>query len=243
MKYASKTDIGQRIRNEDAFRLPQARESCPLIAVSDGMGGHSAGELASSLVIEGLSKEHSAISLSNEPSKTLEKAIQRINADIYRQAQTDVSLSGMGATLVCALLLKERFIAASVGDSRLYHFDGKTLMQITSDHSFVEMLVQKGQISREEARTHPQRNLITRAIGLALRVNIDIFERTWTEGNILLLCTDGLHGCTKDSELLEILKEDTTLEEKCETLVARAVSNDGTDNITVVLASYEEDCI
>ena len=241
MKYASKTDIGQRKNNEDACRLPKANDAYPLIAVSDGMGGHAAGALASSLVMEGLSRELPSLSLSDHSSSVLKKAVQRVNVEIYRRSRGDPSLNGMGATLVCALLSTERFIAACVGDSRLYHFDGNTLTQITCDHSFVEMLVQSGQITREEAFTHPQRNLITSAMGLSLRADIDVFEHRWKEGDLLLLCSDGLHGCVKDEALFSILMTDSSLEEKCTTMIELALTQGGMDNVTVALARCEED--
>lgn len=243
MKYASKTDIGKRLRNEDACRVPEAAESTPLIIVADGMGGHAAGALASSLAIEGLCAELGALSHSSDPVGALKSAIQRVNVQIFRQAQSDGALSGMGTTLVCALLSEKRFTAACVGDSRVYLYDGKELSQITHDHSYVEMLVEAGMITRQEARTHPQRNLITRALGLSLRADVDVFDREWHAGDILLLCSDGLHGCVEDAELFAILAGDTTLEEKCETMVALALAHDGSDNITVVLARCEEeDC-
>lgn len=243
MKYASKTDIGKRLRNEDACRVPDTLESMPLVIVADGMGGHAGGALASSLAIEGLQDELLTISYASNPVGALKNAIQRVNVQIYRRAQSDPSLSGMGTTLVCTLLSGRRYIAACVGDSRIYHFDGETLAQVTRDHSLVEMLVEAGRITRDEARTHPQRNVITRALGISLRVDIDIFDREWHPGDILLLCSDGLHGCLDDEALKDILSADTALEEKCDAMVSLALSNDGSDNITVALVRCgEEDC-
>ncbi len=243
MKYASKTDIGKRIRNEDALRIPVADASAQLIAVADGMGGHAAGALASSLALEVLGSELAAISLSPDPIGALKSAIQRANVAVFRKSQTDLSLSGMGTTLICALLSEKRYIAANIGDSRLYHYDGEALVQVSHDHSYVEMLVQAGSITREEARFHPQRNLITRAMGLGLRVEIDIFDREWRAGDMLLLCSDGLSGSVSDMQIQEILSAKTVLEEKCDALVALALENGGSDNITVVLACCEEgDC-
>lgn len=241
MKYASKTDIGQRLRNEDACRVPQAEENCPLIAVADGMGGHAAGELASRLLIEGLLCEHETITLSSDTVDALEKAVQRINVEMFRTAQGDESLHGMGSTLVCALLLPDRYVTASIGDSRLYHLHDGVLTQVTEDHSLVEMLVQSGQITREEARTHPQRNLITRAAGLALRAEIDIFERTWQKDDILLLCSDGLHGSVTDDEICEILLTGSSLDESASALVSLALERGASDNITLALAQNDEE--
>lgn len=245
MKYASKTDIGQRLRNEDACLVPQAEEARPLAAVADGMGGHAAGELASRLLIEGLVREREALALSSDPGDALEKAIQRINVEMFRTAQSDESLRGMGSTLVCALLLPERYFAASIGDSRIYHLHDDTLEQVSEDHSLVEMLVQSGQITREEARLHPQRNLITRAAGLALRAQIDLFERPWQNGDMLLLCSDGLHGSVTDDEIYEILRGGASLDEAAEALVSLALERGASDNITIVLVQNDtgEECV
>lgn len=239
MKYASKTDIGRRLRNEDACLVPQAGESRPLIAVADGMGGHAAGELASSLLIAGLARERDAIAISDDSADALEKAVQRINVEIFRMAQAEESYHGMGSTLVCALLLPDRYFTASIGDSRLYHLHDDILEQITEDHSLVEMLVLSGQITREEARTHPQRNFITRAAGLALRAQIDIFERSWREGDVLLLCSDGLHGSVTDDEMREMLQTGASLDDAADTLVSLALERGASDNITIVLAQND----
>ena len=149
----------------------------------------------------------------------------------------------MGTTLVGALVTPDVAVIANVGDSRAYHISADGIKQITRDHSFVEMLVQSGQITREEALVHPQRNLITRAMGLTLRTSIDIFECTWKKGDLLLLCSDGLHGCVKDEALFEILISDLSLDEKCEAMVSLALSQGGLDNITVALAYNEEGCV
>ncbi len=241
MKYASKTDIGRRLRNEDACLVPQAGENRPLIAVADGMGGHAAGELASTLLIAGLAREHETIAISDDSADALEKAIQRINVEIFRMAQGEENCHGMGSTLVCALLLPERYYAASIGDSRLYHLHDDILEQITEDHSLVEMLVLSGQITREEARTHPQRNFITRAAGLALRAQIDVFERGWRQGDILLLSSDGLHGSITDDEMRDILQTAPSLDDAADTLVSLALERGASDNITVALAQNDEE--
>ena len=154
--------------------------------------------------------------------------------------QDSADLAGMGSTLVCALLFPTRFIAANVGDSRLYHFDGEKLEQVTVDHSLVEVLVQSGHITPEEARVHPNRNIITRAMGLSARVEADVFDRAWNPGDILLLCSDGLSGSVPHEEMQSVLVSDAPLQELCDTLVASALEHGATDNITVVLVQNEE---
>ena len=235
MRYASSTNIGRRAHNEDAYLVPSAGESYPLIAVADGMGGHVAGKLASLLTVEALASERRALSLADDVPDALKRAVQRVNVTVFRMAQSEESLHGMGSTLVCAWLAADHYVAVSVGDSRLYHMSEGTLRQVTCDHSLVEMLVQSGQITREEARWHPQRNIITRAIGLSLRVEIDVLDRPWKTNDILLLCSDGLHGSVTDEELCEILLAEGTPEERCETLIARALMQGACDNITAAL--------
>lgn len=242
MKYAHKTHIGKRVHNEDSLYVPQRDCTYPLVAVSDGMGGHAAGAVASKLVIEGLAEELSDIRGDDVVSQ-LKRAIQHVNLDVYRAAQDVAELRGMGATLVCAVLSSTRFVAANVGDSRLYHFDGKALTCVTTDHSYVQMLVDTGVITREEARYHPQRNLITRAMGIALRTDVDIFDRSWQDGDLLLLCSDGLHGSVTDDEIRTILARAIPLNEMCDCLIDLALANGGTDNISIVLVRCGEvDC-
>ena len=238
MKYAHKTDIGRRAHNEDSLYVPAQACTNPLVAVSDGMGGHAAGAEASKLIIEGLAEEFATVRGEDLVSQ-LKRAIQRVNLEVYRAAQDVPELRGMGATLVCAVVSDTRYIAANVGDSRLYHFDGRGMAFVTTDHSYVQMLVEEGAITPEQARTHPQRNLITRAMGIGLRTDIDIFDRSWGEGDILLLCSDGLHGSVPEEDLVRILSQPISLDEMCDQLVQLALENGATDNISVVLARNE----
>jgi protein phosphatase len=239
MIYASKSSIGRRARNEDLFRVPKQEESVPFVAVADGMGGHAGGSVASRLVITGMNEELRSIR-GDDPVGVLLRAVSAVNMDVYRTGQDSADLAGMGSTLVCALLFPTRFIAANVGDSRLYHFDGEKLEQVTVDHSLVEVLVQSGHITPEEARVHPNRNIITRAMGLSARVEADVFDRAWNPGDILLLCSDGLSGSVPHEEMQSVLVSDAPLQELCDTLVASALEHGATDNITVVLVQNEE---
>ena len=239
MKYASKTDVGRRSGNEDACHVPLAPEDSPFVAVADGMGGHAAGEVASKMVITGMLDEMQAPRLP-DLSHPLTGAVMNVNLDVYRAAKDDRNLAGMGSTLVCALLFPCRYLCANVGDSRLYHFDGTALKQVSRDHSFVQMLVDSGDITPAEARTHPRRNLIMRAMGVDTRVTVDLFDREWKTGDMLLLCSDGLSGPVSDDEMADILRQtDRSLDEKCALLVQRALDNGGTDNITLVLAEND----
>ena len=239
MKYAVKTDIGKRVHNEDSYLLSEKSEFPMLFAVADGMGGHAAGSVASSLLVDQLEQFDCKI----EPERELEllrHAIENANLGIFRAAEKDRALHGMGTTLVAALILGENYIAANVGDSRMYQFSKKTLESITTDHSLVEQLVLAGAITKEESRVHPQRNIITRAMGLSPFVDVDLFERTWSSGDIIMLCSDGLHGAVEDEDIITVLSSGRSLASMCDLLVQLALDNGGTDNITVILVQLEE---
>ena len=238
MKYTSKSDIGRRSNNEDASRVPQCAEDIPFIAVADGMGGHAGGEVASRMVITGMLEELHPLRL-DELSHQLSAAIMNVNLDVFRAAKDDPALSGMGSTLICAVLQLDSFLCANVGNSRLYLFDGETLRQISRDHSFVQMLVDSGDITPAEARTHPRRNLIMRAMGIDTHVTVDLFDVQWKAGDMLLLCSDGLSGPVADAEIEALLRQDEPLDTICALLVQRALDNGGQDNITVVLAQND----
>ncbi len=239
MKFAVKTDIGRRVHNEDSFLTPENAEFPLLFAVADGMGGHAAGAVASNLLVDHLKE----FDLSKDPNHALQElriAIERANLKVYEEAEQDRSLHGMGTTLVAALIQSNGYIAANVGDSRMYNFDGETLQMITIDHSLVEQLVRAGAITREEARVHPQRNIITRAVGVSPVVDVDLFENDWKPGDILVLCSDGLHGAVEEEDFISVLSSKRSLESMCDVLVQLALDNGGTDNITVILIRFEE---
>ena len=239
MKYAVKTDIGKRVHNEDNYLLSDKSEFPMLFAVADGMGGHAAGAVASKLLVEQLAMFDEMV----EPERELEllrHAIESANLGIYRAAEKDRALSGMGTTLVAALILGREYIAANVGDSRMYQYHDKTLDTVTTDHSLVEQLVLAGAITKDEARVHPQRNIITRAMGVSPVVDVDLFERTWSAGDILVICSDGLHGAVEEEDMISVLSSNRSLESMCELLVQLALDNGGTDNITVILIRLEE---
>lgn len=240
MKYAVKTDIGKRVHNEDSFLIPE-KEGFPLLfAVADGMGGHAAGAVASNLLVDQLREFDQGV----EPERELaqfRQSIEKANLGVFQESEHDRALRGMGTTLVAALLLGEKFIAANVGDSRMYRFHNATLETVTTDHSLVEQLVLAGAITKEEARVHPQRNIITRAVGVSPVVDVDLFEREWVAGDILVLCSDGLHGAVDDEDIISVLSTNRSLENMCEILVQLALDNGGTDNITVILVTLEEE--
>ncbi|HWR21961.1 MAG TPA: Stp1/IreP family PP2C-type Ser/Thr phosphatase [Feifaniaceae bacterium] len=236
MIYAACTHIGRRLKNEDSLYVPKRPGETAAVAVADGMGGHAAGLRASTLAVEGVSSALGQIRIPADAAvRALRDILQRINYDIYRHAQTEEGCRGMGTTLTLALLYETEYIAANIGDSRLYHFDGETLTQVTRDHSLVAVLVASGSITQEEADRHPQRNIITRALGTSAYEEADFFTRQWKTGDVLLLCSDGLYGSVPHEELTRALKSGAPLEETANTLINLALDAGGTDNITAVL--------
>jgi len=231
------TDIGLRRQlNQDViFTCDKAIGPLPnLYVVADGMGGHNAGELASAITIRVIEEELSSMNASTAPASALEAAIRCANAATWQQAQIREGCKGMGTTVVACTCLEDCILTANVGDSRLY-ICRDTIEQITVDHSLVEEMIQMGGLDRNAARNHPDKNIITRAVGARSYVEIDLFKTTICPGDVVLLCSDGLTNMVTDDEILLVIKSEGTLESKVERLIAMANNNGGRDNISVVL--------
>jgi serine/threonine protein phosphatase PrpC len=230
---AGVTDAGRkRRRNEDSF----VREP-PLFAVADGMGGAQAGEVASRLAAAVFREFHQADAL--DPEERVAAIIQEANRRIYERARTDAQASGMGTTLTAALVVGSTVAVGHVGDSRAYRIRKRQLEQLTDDHSLVADLVRSGRITPEEADTHPQRSVITRALGTDLDVDVDTFSVEAEPGDLFLLCSDGLTTMVEDEQILGVIGRSDTLEQASKALVKAANRAGGEDNITVVLFSLE----
>ncbi len=224
------TDTGrQREANEDSLFLGP-----PLFAVADGMGGAQAGEVASHLAVEAFA---AADPDGAAPEELLRTTIKDANRRIFDLAQGDASRSGMGTTLTAALLRGEEISFGHVGDSRAYVFRDGELKQITNDHSLVEELRRQGRLSREQAADHPQRSVITRALGPEPDVEVDTMTFRGRDGDVFLLCSDGLTTMLSDEDVHAILRREGSLEKKARWLVRAANERGGRDNITVVLFS------
>ncbi|MBN1528120.1 MAG: Stp1/IreP family PP2C-type Ser/Thr phosphatase [Thermoleophilaceae bacterium] len=225
---AGRTDVGrQRSANEDALVLAP-----PFYAVADGMGGARAGEVASSLAA-GVFEE---VRDSGEPPETrLTRIVEEANRRIYDLASTDESHRGMGTTLTAAMVHGGEVSLGHVGDSRAYLLRDGKLEQLTRDHSLVAELERTGQITPEAAEHHPQRSIITRALGPEPSVQVDTYTVGGRDGDVFLICSDGLTSMISDDDVATLLRSGGTLEEVAESLVRAANQSGGKDNITVVL--------
>ena len=232
----SVTDIGKKRKlnqdfvytsNEPVGNLPN------VFIVADGMGGHNAGDYASKCTVQTMVREIKGC-FEKSPIRILSKAICVANDRIRSKAKEDESLAGMGTTVVAATCLGKYLQVANVGDSRLYIINDD-IRQITRDHSLVEEMVRMGGIDRETAKHHPDKNIITRAIGARDTIEIDFFYEELKDGDIVLLCSDGLTNMLEDEEIGRILRGRGSLEERAEKLIEAANNNGGKDNIAVII--------
>ena len=226
--YAVASDTGRRRRrNEDNYVVAP-----PLFAVADGMGGAQAGEVASQLAASALEGGNSA---APEGTQRIDELIQEANRRIFDRATTDPSASGMGTTMTVALVEGMTVAIGHVGDSRAYLVRGEQMEQLTEDHSLVNELLKSGKLSEEEAQVHPQRSVITRAVGTDPDVDVDDFTIEAEEGDVFLICSDGLSDMVEDDEILEVLHQNRDdLDRAVKALVAAANRGGGEDNITAV---------
>lgn len=225
--YGSRTDVGQiRPHNEDSLIVKE-----PLFAVADGMGGHEAGEVASEIAIETLV----AHAPENADVRALGRAVMAANRAVMRASENGVGKPGMGTTMTAVILEKTKLIVAQVGDSRAYLVHGGRLSQITRDHSLMADMIENGEITEEEARWHPQRSIITRALGSDPDMVPDLFDLNLEEGDRVLICSDGLSGMVYNEELAQILTSHVSPQECADALIEAANTNGGHDNITVIV--------
>jgi PPM family protein phosphatase len=230
---AGVTDAGRkRRRNEDSFVVDP-----PFFVVADGMGGAQAGEVASRLAAGAFREYHEADELDGE--ERIEAIIQEANRRIYDRAQVDRAASGMGTTVTAALVEGERVAFGHVGDSRAYRIRDGELEQLTDDHSLVADLMRSGRLTPEEADAHPQRSVITRALGTDPEVDVDTLVLPTEPGDVFLLCSDGLTTMVDDKEILRVVRESESLDEAAKALVRTANRHGGEDNVTVVLFAVE----
>jgi serine/threonine protein phosphatase PrpC len=245
MLMVSQTDIGRvRLVNEDSAAIQQELNGLSLAIVADGMGGHQAGDVASQMAIERIQASLQSIrrDMSIEDcKKKLRQAIENANEAIYEFASQRESYHGMGTTVVVTIASKELLLIGHIGDSRAYKISSESIVQLTEDHSLVNELVKSGQITAEEASRHPRRNVVLRALGTDAGVEVDIYEYSWKQGEIVLLCTDGLSGLVDETTIHEIVKAETNFQEAAERLIHSALDAGGDDNVTVILMGHDHE--
>lgn len=231
------TDRGKvRRQNQDAFYEWSDGEGA-LILVCDGMGGAKAGNVASALAGQAFI-ENICHHANREVRTRMRDALEDANTAVYRRALEDENCSGMGTTLVAAYAQNGQAYLINVGDSRAYFLSGGTARQITRDHSYVEELVRSGQITRAAARTHPNKNIITRALGTAPDLIGDLFVEPMEPGDRILLCSDGLSNVVTDEELGNVSQEEPSIVSCCTRLVQLALDRGAPDNVTVAMLEY-----
>ncbi len=245
LKYFGDTDTGRiRKNNEDSFVIKNYDNGLFLAVVADGMGGHAGGQVASSVAVKSVIESVDTLNevlYSSSPRKIkteLIKILKKANNAVYEFSNSDSKLDGMGTTAVVCTVVKDKLYVCNVGDSRLYVI-GDNIRQITKDHSLVTELIDAGVITSEQAKEHPQRNVITKALGTDTDVEPDIFSLTVDKGKKLLICTDGLSSLVSDKNILEIIRNAVSCEDAVSKLITKANDNGGQDNITAVVVNFD----
>ena len=249
MIYNCDSHVGKVRKNNEDYcmgEIIQTEDDCiGIFALADGMGGHKKGEVASKIAVESIIdflKENISQSggiKMDYLDDIIKQGYNYANKKIYAKALEDNSCEGMGTTLVVAVIYKNDVIIANVGDSRGYLLHNHDFRKITKDHSVVEELVNANLITEEEARRHPRRNQITRAMGAEEIIIVDIFREKLEKDDILLLATDGLTGCVEDESIKNIIEQDKGIKEICQDLINEANNNSGKDNISVILSKID----
>ena len=243
MKLFGVTDIGcHRKDNQDSYAIRELSDHAAVLVVCDGMGGAQAGSVASSVAVEAFTAAVEAefsSGVHDDPEwreDVLAHACEKANRQVYDLAQDNPEFQGMGTTLVAILALPGESYVVNVGDSRCYLMENGMIRQVTVDHSLVQLLVERGEITAEEARVHPKKNLITRALGVDRTVACDLLRVENGPGSRLLLCSDGLSNVLHDQVLLQVSMEEAEPEGLCRRLLNMTLEQGAPDNVTVVLA-------
>jgi len=244
LKFSARSDCGRvREKNEDSFLVlfEQCNIRYPVFLVADGMGGHNGGEIASSMLTEYIKNKildnPERLQAQDERESFIKEIIHDANKIIFLKSKEETDLSGMGTTITMAVLLDSEVLFAHAGDSRAYIIRESEIIKVTEDHSYVQELVNSGQISSEEAEIHPKRNMITRAIGTEDDIEIDFYLHSIQSGDYIVLCSDGLTNMVEQNEIIDILHRQCSVENKVTELINLANDRGGTDNITVIVLS------
>lgn len=236
------TDLGNvRRQNQDFYDIVTLHPNQLLLVVCDGMGGAKSGNVASRLATEVFVGEVRRTAREDmnagQIGQMLRDAVSLANQAVFEQSKVSSDFTGMGTTLVAAVLLPDRAVIANVGDSRAYIFDKDGIRFMTVDHSLVELMVRRGEITREQAKTHPSKNLITRAVGTEANVDCDLYNQELRPGDAVLLCSDGLSNEMADQEILFEVVHGVQKDGCCQRLLDIAKGRGAPDNVTVVLAT------
>jgi PPM family protein phosphatase len=241
VNFTVESDIGlKRTINEDRAAFFERPDHYKLAILADGMGGHNAGDVASEMAITGMQQlflqvDAQQLATNQQQKEWLRNAVSHINKSIYQYSLTHENCNGMGTTMIAVLLDQHDCLISHVGDSRVYHFTNNEVELITRDHSYVNILVENGEISEEEAQHHPQRNFILKALGTESSVEPDFYEMNLSDAAHLLICSDGLSNKLTTREMAEIVLLPTTLQNKGKKLVQLANDRGGEDNISLIL--------
>jgi protein phosphatase len=250
LRFSGDTNIGRKRQyNEDSYAIPDGYH---VAIVADGMGGHASGDVASRMAVDTLADHLRATHDEPEltwpykldhgdslPRNRLVNGIKLANLCIYERAQRDASCQGMGTTIVAGLFLDDKVLIGHVGDSRVYRFRQGTLTQLTEDHSLLNDYIRMKKMTAAEVGKFPHKNVIVRALGMKESVQVDVLADVFQEGDVYLLCSDGLTGMVDDPTMQELLAGEDNLDRAVEKLIAKANANGGQDNITCLLARLE----
>lgn len=238
MEYAYLTDPGKiREHNEDSVIITKNHNNEFLLAVADGMGGHRGGEIASSIAISHIGKSFRELGkLGNKEDAILwiKNVVSEANVQIYKYTETNPESAGMGTTIVMALLTNDYLLFGNIGDSSGYVIKDKQIHKITNDHTLVNLLLKSGEITEEEAKDHPRKNVLMKALGATTNVEMDIFD-VETDVDGIFLCSDGLTNMLDNDQIAKVLSEESNIEQKANKLIIKANNRGGTDNISVAI--------
>lgn len=243
MEYSYLTDPGKvRDHNEDSVTVIKNSSGEVLLAVADGMGGHRGGEIASSIAISHIGKrfmEISSLGNKEDAINWIKDVVSEANVQIYKYTNENPESAGMGTTLVLAVLTNQFLLFGNIGDSSGYVFKNERIHKITTDHTLVNLLVKSGELTEEEAKDHPRKNVLMRALGATTKVEMDIFD---VERDVdgVMLCSDGLTNMLDDEQISKVLCEKTSVEEKLTKLIIKSNNRGGTDNISVAYISMKD---
>lgn len=242
MEFIHRTDIGKkRAINEDYLDVAEKEQGMVLAVLADGMGGHNAGDVASELAVRFLvdrfhkSKLH-LTSDSNAVSSWLKEAYEGANERISTIAESDPSCKGMGTTLIAAVFQNNKVTFAHIGDSRVYLYSKGEINPLTKDHSYVNVLLDSGEINEEQARTHPRKNMLMKAIGTEISIDPDILTVSLRAEEYMLICSDGLSNMVSAEQMVHVLQSEATLQAKVETFIELANEQGGEDNISLIIS-------